>query len=88
MLRRELVERRHDGPRIAAQRMIDILAFAPKSLCRLPVEPKIVRDAKHPSVQMSAGLALILARQSARTGLLHEIVALFQIPREAKCKYR
>src|SRR5262249_30612756 len=58
---------------------IDIDGLTPIPFRTLAIEPKVLRDAKHPTVQMRAGLPLVPASQSARAGLLHEVVTLVSV---------
>jgi hypothetical protein len=93
MLQRELVQSpQHLGERepviddrtpVAAHQIIsrmDIDGAASRPLRTLPVEPEILRNAKHPTVEASAGLPLISVRQSTGAGLLYEVVSLIRIP--------
>jgi hypothetical protein len=99
MLRRELLEATqdrselqpvlHDRASVASdQRVdrIDIDGFAAKPIGPLAVEPQVLRDPKHPTVEPRPGLPFVPVGQSTGTRLLHKIVTLICISRQGICK--
>src|SRR5215475_14214907 len=94
MLRRKLLEAPkhfgklqpvfHDRASVATDQHvdgIDIDRLTAELVRPLTVEPKVLRDPKHPAVQARSRLPLIPIGQSTRTGLLHKIVTLICISR-------
>jgi len=99
MLRRELLEAAkhggefqpvfHDCASIASDQRfdrVDIDRFAAEPIRTLPVEPQVLRDPKHPTVEPRPGLPFVPIGQSTGTRLLHKIVTLICISREGICK--
>jgi len=99
MLRRELLEAaKHRGklqpvfhnraPVASDQRFdsVDINRFAAEPIRTFPVEPQVLRDPKHPTVEPRTRLPFVPIGQSTGTRLLHKIVTLICISRQGVCK--
>src|SRR5689334_2138140 len=79
----------HDRTSVASDQHIDrvdVDGFAPEPIRTLAVEPQVLRDPKHPTVEPRPGLPFVLVGQSTGTRLLHKIVTLICISREGICK--
>ena len=50
------------------------------------IDPQILSDAKHPTVESRTRLPLIEMRQSPRISLLNQILALIQVVRKQACE--
>ena len=70
-----------DDPAVADQRIadsFDVDRLAAKSLHPQMIDPEVLRDTKHPTVDPGAGLPLIQMSQCSNIGFLRQILA--QIP--------
>jgi ribosomal protein S14 len=63
-------------------RSVDIDDFTTGLLRPHAVKPKILRDAKHPTIEPGSRLPLIEAGQCTRAGFLHQVIATINLSRQ------